>query len=40
MNKDNALAFISSMIPSESSYNALIDIIMDMDLEVTGVNVA
>lgn len=34
MNTDTALAFISSMISSESSYRTLIDMINDMDLEI------
>ncbi len=37
MNTTNALSFISSMAASEASYNILMDIINEMDLEVTDV---
>jgi hypothetical protein len=40
MNTDNTLAFISTMISSESSYRALVDMINEMDLEVMGVSAA
>lgn len=40
MNTDNTLAIISSMISSESSYKALVDMINEMDLEVMGVSLA
>lgn len=40
MNTDNTLAFISTMISSEASYNALVDMINDMDLELMSVNTA
>lgn len=40
MNTDNTLAFISSMISSESSYKTLVDMINDMELEVMDVCVA
>ena len=38
MNTDNTLAFISSMISSESSYRTLVDMINDMDLELMDVS--
>ena len=34
MNTDATLAFISSMLSSESSYMTLVDMINDMDLEI------
>jgi hypothetical protein len=40
MNTDNTLAFISTMISSESSYKALMDMINEMDLEIMGVSAA
>lgn len=40
MNTDNTLAFISSMISSDSSYKALVDMIDEMDLEIMGISVA
>ena len=40
MNTDNALAYISTMISSESSYKALMDMIDEMDLELLGVSAA
>lgn len=40
MNTDNALAYISTMISSESSYKALMDMIDEMDLEILGVSAA
>lgn len=40
MNTDNTIAYISSMISSEASYKALVDMINEMDLEIMGVNVA
>lgn len=40
MNTDNTLAYISSMISSEESYRTLLDIISEMDLELTGVSLA
>lgn len=40
MNTDNTLAFISTMISSESSYKALVDMINEMDLEILGVSAA
>jgi len=40
MYTDNALSFISSMIPSESSFMALVDMIQEMDLEITDVCMA
>ena len=40
MNTDNTLDFISTMISSESSYRALVDMINEMDLEVMGVSAA
>lgn len=38
MNTDNTLAFISSMITSESSYSTLVEMINDMDLELIDVS--
>ena len=40
MNTDNTLSFISSMISSEASYKALVDMINEMDLEIMGVTAA
>ncbi len=40
MNTDNALAYISTMISSESSYKALLEMIDEMDLEIMGVSAA
>ncbi len=40
MNTANALSFISSMASSEASYNILMDMINEMELEVTDVCVA
>ena len=40
MNTDNTLAFISTMVSSDSSYRALVDMINDMDLEIMGVTAA
>ncbi len=40
MNTVNALSFISSMAASDASYNILMDMINDMDLEVTDVCMA
>ena len=40
MNTYNTLAFISSMISSESSYRTLVDMINDMDLELMDVSLA
>lgn len=37
MNTDNTLAFIGSMISSESSYRTLLEMINDMDLELMDV---
>jgi hypothetical protein len=37
MNTDNTLAFISTMVSSDSSYRALVDMINEMDLEIMGV---
>ncbi len=34
MNTDNALAFLSSLSSSDSSYRTLVDMINDMDLEI------
>lgn len=34
MNTDNALAFLSSITSSDSSYRTLVDMINDMDLEI------
>ena len=38
MNTDNTFAYISSIIASEDSYMTLLDIINEMDLELTGVS--
>lgn len=40
MNTENAFAFISTMISSEASYNALVDMINEMDLEIMSVTAA
>lgn len=40
MNTDNTIAFVSSMISSEASYKALVDMINEMDLEIMGISVA
>ncbi len=40
MNTTNALSFISSMAASESSYDILMDMINEMDLEITDVCLA
>lgn len=40
MNTDNALAFISSMLSSETSYRTLVDMIDEMGLELMDVNMA
>ena len=40
MNTDNTLAFLSSMVSSDASYNALMDMINEMDLELMGVTAA
>jgi hypothetical protein len=40
MNTDNTLAFISTMISSESSYRALVDMINEMDLELMDICMA
>lgn len=40
MNTDNALTYISTIISSESSYKALLDMIDEMDLEILGVSAA
>lgn len=38
MNTDNAIAYISAMISSDESYRTLVDMINEMDLELTGVS--
>ena len=38
MNTDNTFAYISSMIAFEDSYRTLLDMINEMDLELTGVS--
>ena len=38
MNTENTFACISSMLSSESSYRTLLDMINEMDLELTGVS--
>ena len=38
MNTDNTFAYISSIIASEDSYMTLLDMINEMDLELTGVS--
>ncbi len=40
MNTSNALSFISSIATSEASYDILMDMINEMDLEVMDVCVA
>ena len=40
MNTDNTLAFISSMLSSETSYRTLVDLIDEMGLELMDVNIA
>ncbi len=40
MNTANALSFISAMASSEASYNILMDMINEMDLEVRDVCMA
>lgn len=40
MNTDNTLSMISSMMSSESSYKALLEMIDEMELEVMGVSAA
>ena len=40
MNTDNTLAYISSMFSSEDSYSTLLDMISEMDLELTGISLA
>lgn len=40
MNTENSIAFISSLISSDSSFKALADMMDDMDLEIMGVNLA
>ena len=40
MNTDNTLSYISSMISSDDSYRTLLDMINEMDLELTGVSLA
>ncbi len=40
MNTENTLSFIGSMISSEASYNILVDMINEMDLELMDVCVA
>lgn len=40
MNTDNTLAFISTMVSSDASYRALVDMINEMDLEIMGVTAA
>jgi hypothetical protein len=40
MNAENTLSFISTMVTSESSYKALVDMINEMDLELMSVNLA
>jgi hypothetical protein len=40
MNTDNTLAFISSMLSSETSYRTLVDMIDEMGLELMDVNMA
>lgn len=38
MNTDNTFVYISSIIASEDSYMTLLDMINEMDLELTGVS--
>ena len=40
MNADYTHSFISTMVTSESSYKALVDMINEMDLELMSVNLA
>ncbi len=40
MNTDNTLAFISSMLSSETSYRTLVDMIDEMGLELMDVNMS
>ena len=40
MNTDNTLSYISSMISSDDSYRTLLDMISEMDLELTGISLA
>ena len=40
MNTDSTLTYISSMITSEDSYRTLLDMIGEMDLEITGISLA
>jgi hypothetical protein len=40
MSAENTLSFISTMVTSESSYKALVDMINEMDLELMSVNLA
>lgn len=40
MNTDNTLSIISSMVSSEASYMAIVDMINDMDLELMDVCMA
>lgn len=40
MNTDNTLSMIGSMMSSESSYKALLEMIDEMELEVMGVSAA
>ncbi len=40
MNTANTISFISSMVSSEASYNILMDMINEMDLEVMDVCMA
>lgn len=37
-NTDYNIRILSSMVASESSFNALLEIIDDLDLEITSVN--
>lgn len=40
MNTDNTIAFLNSMASSDASYNAIIDMINEMDLELMGITAA
>jgi len=40
MNTDNTLSIISSMVSSEASYTAIVDMINDMELELMDVCMA
>ena len=40
MNTDSTLTYISSMITSEDSFRTLLDMIGEMDLEITGISLA